>query len=62
MSFTVVDIILMIVFVLMWLYFILLRLMKEFRKKIKNDGDINNKMTWLESSFWMNFWFIYYCC
>lgn len=29
-SFLVVDIILMIVFMLMWLYFILLRLMKEF--------------------------------
>lgn len=61
-SLTAADTILMTASMPMWPYLILLRPMKELRKKTKNDGDINNKMTWPESSLWMNFRSIYYCC
>lgn len=60
------DTILMTASMPMWPYLILLRPMKELRKKTKNTMEtstiINNKMTWPESSLWMNFWSVYYCC
>lgn len=57
------DTILMTASMPMWPYLILLRPMKELRKKNKKTMEtstiINNKMTWPESSLWMNFWSIY---
>lgn len=56
MSLTAADTILMTTAMPMWPYLISLQPMKEQT----NDGDINNKMMWPESSsLWMNLWSIH---